>query len=95
MGSAFGCFFFLFTSSLLKPAARIYLLIFSWGLGYSAGLFWSVDPLSKAPMGVAAVVSALAAALFTAFYHIIQKDGDVPPWLKSIFDMFTTIKGKG
>lgn len=86
-GAAFGCFFFLSVSSRLKRSARVQLLIFSWGIGYGAGIYWNGDdPARQGAMLVAGVAAALGSALFTAFYRVIDKDGALPPWLGSVLD---------
>ena len=92
-GASFGCFFFLFASSLLPRWQRFQLLIFSWGVGWAAGEYGHIngEPYGRGSMLVSAVVAALAAGIFTAFYHVIDKGTDMPPWLIRILELVDKI----
>lgn len=62
-GAAFGCFFFLASPASTNRRQRLLLAVFSFGIGYAAGVFvyGGGPPYSEKAMVVAASVSALAA----------------------------------
>lgn len=95
-GAAFGCCFFLAAPMVTSGWQRIKLALFSFGMGYSAGVFFypnvSGQPWNEKAMLVSACVSALAAVAFTAFYFVIDKSGPLPDWLKDILDRIPMFK---
>lgn len=93
MGACFGCFCYLALSSLTPRKQRIFLLIFSWGLGYAAGEFWGDE--GRSPMLYALAFSALGAVVFTAFYRFIDKDAPMPPWLDTLIKAIPSLRDKG
>lgn len=95
-GAAFGCCFFLAAPMVTSGWRRLKLSLFSFGLGYAAGVFWYGkvigQPWNEKAMLVSATVSALAAVAFTAFYFVIDKSGPLPDWLKDILDRVPMFK---
>ena len=88
-GAAFGCCFFLASPSTTAGWQRVKLGVFSWGIGYAAGVFFYGDgpPWSQKAMLVSGALAALAAVLFTGFYAVIAKNGSLPPWLESLLNL--------
>lgn len=99
-GASFGCFFFLAFADPTKGSAierltrKVGLLVFSWGLGYSAGV--GIAP-SQAwgsyAMAFATGTSAVAAAIFGSLNLTIRNDGPLPRWLAAILDRIPVLKG--
>jgi hypothetical protein len=96
-GAAFGCCFFLASPASTRGWQRVKLGLFSWGIGYAAGVFTygGGPPYSDKAMLVSAGVSALAAIIFTGLYHVIATGGPLPPWLESMLDRVPFLKRKG
>lgn len=96
-GAIFGCCFFLARPGVTTGWQRVKLGVFSFGLGYAGGVFWygGGPPWSERAMLVSAVISALAAVTFTAFYYVIDKSGPLPAWLESILDRIPMFKRRG
>jgi hypothetical protein len=88
-GAAFGCCFFLASPAWTTTSQRWLLGVFSWGIGYSAGVYWFGEgpPWSTKAMLISVTLSALAAVLFTAWFGIIASNGTLPPWLTSLFEL--------
>jgi len=88
-GAAFGCCFYLAYPSASRGLRRLLYGVFSWGVGYAAGVFFYGEgpPYSQKSMLVAAVVAALAVLMFIAWSSIIRRDGNLPPWVQSILDI--------
>ena len=59
-GAAFGCCFYLAFPSASRGLQRLLYGVFSWGIGYAAGVFFYGDgpPYSQKSMLVAAIVAA-------------------------------------
>lgn len=95
-GAAFGCCFFLAAPMATTYCQRLKLGLFSFGLGYAAGVFCYPNvpglPWNEKAMLVSASVSALAAVAFTAFYYVIDRNGPLPDWLKDILDRIPMFK---
>lgn len=95
-GAAFGCCFFLAAPMATSGWQRLKLGLFSFGMGYAAGVFFYPhvpgESWNEKAMLVSAGVSALAAVAFTAFYFIIDKSGPLPDWLKDILDRIPMFK---
>ncbi len=94
VGAAFGCCFFLAAPMVTNLWQRVKLGLFSFGLGYAAGIFWYGEgpPWNEKAMLVSAALSALGAVIFTAFYYVIDKSGPLPAWLESILDRVPMLK---
>jgi hypothetical protein len=95
-GAAFGCCFFLAYPSASRGMRRLLYGLFSWGLGYSAGVFCYGEgpPYNQKGMLVAAAVAALAVLIFVAWSAIIHRDGNLPPWLQSLLDVVMPFRTK-
>lgn len=96
-GAAFGCCFFLASPAASHGWKRIKLGLFSWGIGYGAGV-WAYGggpPYSDKAMIVAAAAAALAAITFTAWAHMIQSGGALPPWMGAVLDRVPFLKRGG
>ena len=87
-GAAFGCCFYLAFPSASRGLQRLLYGVFSWGIGYSAGVFCYGEgpPFSQKSMLVAAIVAAVAVMVFIAWGGIIRQNGSLPPWAESILD---------
>lgn len=95
-GAAFGCCFFGFSPKSTSNWQRIKLGLFSFGIGYAAGVFlYGGMPWNEKAMFPAAALSALAAVIFTAFYHIVDRNGPLPAWLEGILDRIPILKKRG
>lgn len=96
-GAAFGCCFFVGSPRSTTGWQRVKLTLFSFGIGYGAGVFWygGGPPYLEKAMLPAGALSALAAVIFTAFYHVIDKSGPLPAWLESILDRIPMLKKRG
>lgn len=94
IGASCGCCFFLAMPVASHGWKRFKLGIFSWAIGYGAGVFWYGEgpPYSQKAMLVAAVFAALAAIVFTAWYYVIDKSGPLPEWMESILDRVPMFK---
>ncbi|ATW62255.1 hypothetical protein Psp6_00002 [Pseudomonas phage Psp6] len=97
VGAGFGCVFFLTLPAASTGWKRFKLVVFSYGLGYAAGVFFygGGPPYSEKAMFVSAGFSALGAVVFTAFYYVVDKNGPLPPWLESILDRIPMFKRGG
>jgi hypothetical protein len=94
-GAAFGCCFFLAYPGATTGKQRLFLGLFSLGIGYGCGVFFYGEgpPYSNKAMLPAAAVAALAAVLFTAWRVMIKKNGTLPPWLASLIELLPFKKG--
>lgn len=95
-GAAFGCCFYLAFPSASRGLQRLLYSVFSWGIGYAAGVFFYGDgpPYSQKSMLVAAVVAAVAVLVFIAWGTIIRRDGNLPPWAQSLLDIVFPFRAK-
>lgn len=95
-GAAFGCCFYLAFPSASRGLQRLLYCVFSWGIGYAAGVFFYGDgpPYSQKGMLVSAVVAAVAVLVFIAWGSVIRRDGDLPPWLQQILDLVFPFRSK-
>ena len=100
MGAVFGAFFFM---AMKTPDITIWrkllLLLFSWGLGYSAGI--AVTSLGDTPgeyerlsMFCAIAFSALGSGAFSS-WHTYQNGGPVPSWIVLLLDRLPFLKKRG
>lgn len=96
-GAAFGCFFFVPSPKSTTGWQRFKLTVFSFGIGLGAGVFWygGGPPWQEKAMLPAAALSALAAVIFTAFYHVVDRNGPLPEWLQGILDRIPVLKKRG
>lgn len=96
-GAAFGCFFFLASPSSTGRIQRIWLGVFSFGIGYAAGVFAYGEgpPFSNKAMLVSGTVSALAAVIWTGLHRMAEGDKPLPQWLKDLLHMIPALRGKG
>lgn len=97
VGAGVGVCFFLASPRSTTQGQRWWLGVFSFGIGYSAGVYWFPDgpPWSSQAMLPAGGVSAFAAVIGTAFSHVINNGGDLPRWLKSVLDYVPFLNRKG
>lgn len=95
-GAAFGCCFYMAFPSASRGLQRLLYSVFSWGIGYAAGVFFYGDgpPYSQKSMLVAAVVAAVAVLIFIAWSSIIRRDGNLPPWVESLLDVVIPFRAK-
>lgn len=95
-GAAFGCCFYLAFPSASRGLQRLLYCVFSWGIGYAAGVFLYSEgpPYSQKSMLVSAVVAAVAVLVFIACGGIIRRDGNLPPWLQQILDVVFPFRAK-
>lgn len=95
-GAAFGCCFYLAFPSASRGLQRLLYCVFSWGIGYAAGVFCYGEgpPYSQKSMLVAAVVAAVAVLVFVAWGSIIRRDGNLPPWVQSLLDLVFPFRSK-
>lgn len=95
-GAAFGCCFYLAFPSASRGLQRILYGVFSWGIGYAAGVFVYGEgpPYNQKSMLVAAVVAAIAVLVFVAWGSIIRKNGSFPPWVQSLLDLVFPYRSK-
>lgn len=89
IGAAFGCVFFLQYPSVLTPWRRAALAVFSWAVGYGAGMYWygSGPPWLPDAFLPSLAAAALGSSIFTAFAAIIDKNGELPGWLVSLLNL--------
>lgn len=95
-GAAFGCCFYLAFPSASRGLQRLLYSVFSWGIGYAAGVFFYGDgpPYSQKGMLVSAIVAAVAVLVFVAWGSIIRRDGNLPPWVQSLLDVVFPFRQK-
>lgn len=95
-GAAFGCCFYLAFPSASRGVQRLLYSVFSWGIGYAAGVFFYGEgpPFNQKSMLIAAVVSAIAVLVFVAWGSIIKRDGNLPPWLQTLLDLALPFRSK-
>ena len=100
MGAVFGAFFFM---AMRTPDItfwrKLLLLLFSWGLGYSAGIAvtsWGDTPgeYERLSMFCAITVSALGSGAFSG-WHSYQLGGPVPSWIVLLLDRLPFLKKRG
>lgn len=96
-GAAFGCCFYLAFPSASRGLQRLLYSVFSWGIGYAAGVFFYGDgpPYSQKSMLIAAMFSAVAVLMFIAAGGIIRRDGNLPPWAQSLLDIAFPYRKRG
>lgn len=96
IGAGFGCCFFMAWPNSTRLSQRLFLLVFSWGMGYAGGVFWfgAGPPWDNRAMLVAGTISALVAVVFTGLFHVAAKGGPLPPWFESILDRVPFLKGR-
>lgn len=98
IGAAFGCCFF-----LTKPPTETkwydvgLLCLFSWGMGYGAGVFFYGDgpPYSVKAMAVASLVSAFAAVIAASVWYMVENRGDLPAWAQNVLDRLPALRKRG
>lgn len=85
-GALAGCAFFLTTPNSAKGFRRFLLLVFTFFIGYAGGIYFHGEgpPYSTKAMLVSAAFSALAVVFFTSIAHMMEHNGDLPPWIKSV-----------
>lgn len=95
-GAAFGCCFYLAFPSASRGLQRLLYSVFSWGIGYAAGVFFYGDgpPYSQKSMLIAAAFSAIAVLMFVAIGGIIRRNGNLPPWAQSLLDVVVPFRAK-
>lgn len=91
-GAAVGCFFFLASPASTNRKQRLLLAVFSFGIGYAAGIFAYNNEKS---MLVAGSVSALAAVIWTGLHRMAAADGPLPQWVKDTLGFIPMTRRKG
>lgn len=96
-GAAFGCCFFLASPFSTKRNQRVLLVVFSFGIGYAAGVFayGGGPPYSEKAMLVSGSVSALGAVIGMGLYRMADAGGPLPQWLKDILGFVPFFRRKG
>lgn len=96
-GAAFGCFFFLASPASTTYLQRGMLVVFSFGIGYAAGVFvyGGGPPYDEKAMLVSGSVSALAAVVWTGLSRMAAGDGPLPQWVKDILGFIPLFRRKG
>lgn len=96
-GAAFGCCFFLASPSAATGWRRLFLGLFSLGMGYGAGIYWygGGPPYDGRAMLVAGFFAALIVVFCMALYHMIDKGKKLPPWLDRLLDFAPFSRRKG
>lgn len=89
-GAAFGCCFFLAYPGATTTRQRWLLGAFSLGIGYACGVFFYSD---NRAMLVSGTIAALASVLFTAWAAIITSNGNLPPWMRSLIELWPFKRG--
>lgn len=97
VGAAVGCFFFLASPASTNRRQRLLLAVFSFGIGYAAGVFayGGGPPYSEKAMLVAGSVSALAAVIWTGLHRMAAADGPLPEWVKDTLGFIPMFRRKG
>lgn len=90
-GAAFGCCFFLAYPSASRGLQRVLYAVFSWGIGYGAGVFWYGEgpPFSQKAFLIAASCAAVAVLLFMAAGSVVKKGGALPPWATYLLELIS------
>lgn len=96
-GAAIGCCFFLAAPKATSLRERFLLSVFSLGMGYGGGVYFygGGPPFDEKALFVAGAVSALIAVVFTALGYMVEKDGPVPEWIKTIIGLIPFFKNRG
>lgn len=96
-GAAVGCCFYLAFPSRSKGFQRLLYAVFSWGIGYAAGIYLHGEgpPFSEKAMLVSAAASAFAVLVFVALGSVIHRNESLPNWLVQAFDLFFKSKRGG
>jgi len=97
-GAAFGCAFLLGYPDPSKRAIvrKWFLIIGSWGTGYSVGTAAVGSPgWEPFAMFFALATSALSAAVFGALNLMVRNDGPLPKWLGAVLDRVPFTKSRG
>jgi len=95
-GAAFGCCFFLAAPMVTSGWQRMKLSLFSFGLGYAAGVFWYGkvigEPWNEKAMLVSGGIAALCAIVFTAAGAMVESKAGLPKWVKDILGYVPFVK---
>lgn len=96
VGASFGCVFFATIPMAARGWKRWALGVFSWGVGYAAGVFvyGGGPPYNEKAMLISGITSALGAIVMTAFVYVVHERGPLPPWAESILDRIPILKGR-
>lgn len=96
-GAAIGCCFFMAAPRATTLRERFLLSVFSFGMGYGGGVFFygGPPPYSEKAMLVAGGIAAMIATVFTALGYMVEKDGPVPEWIKTIIGLIPFFKSRG
>jgi hypothetical protein len=96
-GAAIGCCFYMAAPRATSLRERFFLSVFSFGMGYGGGIYWygGPPPYSEKAMIIAGAISALIAVVFTALGYMVEKDGPVPEWIKTIIGLIPFFKSRG
>lgn len=96
-GAAIGCCFYLAAPKATSFRERFMLTLFSWGMAYGGGVFFygGPPPWNEKALFVAGGIGALIAVVFTALGYMVEKDGPVPEWIKTIIGLIPFFKSRG
>ena len=96
-GAAVGCCFYMAVPRATTVREQFCLSVFSFGMGYGGGIYWygGPPPYSEKAMLVAGAMSALIAVVFTAIGYMVERDGQVPEWIKTIITIIPFFKSRG
>lgn len=93
-GAVFGAMFFWSLSPEIPLRTRFWLAIASIGIGYGAGL-----PATRSDSGwawiYAGVGASLAHVVIASVRSMVQRDGPMPLWLRSMLDALPWTKTRG
>ena len=88
-GAAIGCCFYLAAPKATSFRERFFLTLFSWGMACGG------PPYDEKAMFVSGAIGALIAVVFTALGYMVEKDGPVPEWIKTIIGLIPFFKSRG
>lgn len=96
-GSVFGCFLFIAMPGKITKFQKLFLSLFSWGAGYGLGVMFYAKGASneQGAWFVAVGGAALAAAVFSAAYRMIESGGELPPWANALIERVPFFNRKG
>lgn len=93
-GALVGMCFFLASPKATTLAQKLYLGVFSCGMGIGGGIFFypGGPPWSEKAMLVSGGIAALIATVFTAAGYMVDSKGGLPRWVKDILAYVPFVK---
>jgi hypothetical protein len=93
-GALIGTCFFLASPKATTLGQKIYLGLFSCGMGFGGGIFFypGGPPWSEKAMIVSGAIAALIATVFTAAGYMVDSKGGLPKWVTDILGYVPFIK---